>query len=91
MALTTGFTNGAGQIWLDDVACRGTEARLIDCLARPLGQHNCAHVEDVGVRCSTTTTAFGMENHIVMLSINLLVATYYWLINFSRYFKFTMR
>ena len=59
VALTTGFTNGAGQIWLDDVACRGTEARLIDCTARPLGSHNCAHIEDVGVRCSTTTTAFG--------------------------------
>ena len=51
VALTSGFTNGAGRIWLDDVQCRGTEARLIDCTARPLGQHNCVHAEDVGVRC----------------------------------------
>ena len=50
-ALTSGFTNGAGQIWLDDVQCTGTETRLIDCPARPLGQHNCAHSEDAGVRC----------------------------------------
>ena len=51
VALTSGFTNGAGVIWLDDVQCRGTETRLIDCPARPLGQHNCAHSEDAGVRC----------------------------------------
>ena len=51
VALTTGFTNGAGQIWLDDVQCRGTETRLIDCPASPIGTHNCAHFEDAGVRC----------------------------------------
>ena len=56
VALTSGFTNGAGQIWLDDVQCRGTEARLIDCQHRPLGQHNCAHVEDAGVRCVASGT-----------------------------------
>lgn len=44
---------GSGRIWLDDVACRGTEARLIDCLASPIGIHNCVHREDVGVRCSS--------------------------------------
>ena len=51
VALTSGFTNGAGAIWLDDVRCAGTETRLIDCPALPLGQHNCAHFEDAGVRC----------------------------------------
>ena len=59
VAITTGFTNGVGQIWLDDVQCRGTEARLIDCPARPLGTHNCAHIEDAGVRCSATTCTRG--------------------------------
>ena len=57
--LTSGFIVGAGQIWLDDVLCIGTESRLADCPARPLGQHNCAHVEDAGVTClasQTTTT-----------------------------------
>ena len=51
VALTTGFTNGAGQIWLDNVQCRGTESRLIDCPANALGSHNCAHFEDAGVSC----------------------------------------
>ena len=44
---------GSGQIWLDNVQCRGTEARLIDCLANPLGTHDCVHSEDAGVRCSS--------------------------------------
>ena len=51
VALTSGFTNGAGQIWLDNVQCRGTETRLIDCPANALGTHNCGHIEDAGVRC----------------------------------------
>ena len=46
--------DGAGQIWLDDVACTGTESRLIDCGNRGLGIHNCAHSEDAGVRCTGT-------------------------------------
>ena len=56
VALFTGFTNGAGQIWLDNVQCRGTETRLIDCPANALGSHNCVHFEDAGVRCQTGTT-----------------------------------
>ena len=51
VALFTGFTNGAGRIWLDNVQCRGTERRLIDCNANALGSHNCQHFEDAGVRC----------------------------------------
>ena len=57
VALFTGFTNGAGQIWLDNVQCRGTETRLIDCPALPLGTHNCGHIEDAGVRCQMGTTS----------------------------------
>ena len=50
-ALTSGFTNGVGQIWLDNVQCRGTESRLVDCGHRGFGVHNCVHSEDAGVRC----------------------------------------
>jgi hypothetical protein len=56
VAITTGFTNGVGQIWLDNVQCRGTETRLIDCPHLPLGTHNCGHIEDAGVRCQGTAT-----------------------------------
>ena len=62
-ALTSGFTNGAGQIWLDDVRCSGTETRLIDCPASPLGTHNCGHIEDAGVRCQPLTSSKSSYHH----------------------------
>ena len=51
--------DGTGQIWLDDVNCLGTETRLIDCPANPLGIQNCAHNEDAGVSCQTTSCTQG--------------------------------
>ena len=36
---------------LDRVACIGNEARLIDCGHDGLGENDCDHNEDVGVRC----------------------------------------
>ena len=55
VATTSGFSNGVGQIWLDNVACDGYETRLIDCPANPLGSHNCGHSEDAGVSCISCT------------------------------------
>ena len=45
------FGQGNGTIWLDDVQCVGTESYLYQCPAAELGDHNCAHFEDVGIRC----------------------------------------
>ena len=54
------FGQGTGQIWLDNVACTGSETRLIDCSANPLGSHNCQHSEDAGVRCGTGIIFFSV-------------------------------
>ena len=45
------FGQGNGTIWLDDIQCDGHENTLFQCPAAPFGDHNCAHFEDVGVRC----------------------------------------
>ena len=50
-ALVATFGSGSGRIWLDNVRCNGSEARLIDCPADPIGSHDCGHSEDAGVRC----------------------------------------
>ena len=63
--LFAGFGQGTGSIWLDQVACTGTEATLAACPANPIGIHNCSHFEDAGVRCqpAVTTPPPGKPTH----------------------------
>ena len=49
------FGRGTAPILLDNVACRGTESRLIDCT---YSSHtsDCTHSEDAGVTCRLLTS-----------------------------------
>ena len=49
--LGSSIVDGTGQIVLDDLLCTGSESRLIDCPHNGLGNHNCDHSDDAGVRC----------------------------------------
>ena len=48
------YGRGFGEILLDDVNCTGSENSLLYCKHRGVHIHNCAHSEDIGVKCAGT-------------------------------------
>jgi hypothetical protein len=42
---------GSGTIWLDDLACTGSEGSLSSCTHAGWGVENCVHSEDIGIVC----------------------------------------
>ena len=45
------FGRGTGPIVLDEVQCVGVENTLSQCPHDGIGNHDCSHIEDAGVKC----------------------------------------
>ena len=65
-----GFGAFSQSIWLDDVACSGSESQLIDCSHAGIGNENCGHDEDVGIVC--TNGELGCDDSCTGVSDNIL-------------------
>ncbi len=48
-----GFGQGSGPIYLSNLRCNGSEARITDCAT--VEGRACTHREDAGVRCLIRT------------------------------------
>ncbi|KAI4889081.1 hypothetical protein NFI96_007024, partial [Prochilodus magdalenae] len=46
------FGRGEGQVWLEELQCRGNESQIHSCPTSPSLKHNCSHDSDVGVVCA---------------------------------------
>ncbi|XP_049329336.1 deleted in malignant brain tumors 1 protein isoform X3 [Astyanax mexicanus] len=46
------FGRGKGQVWSEELQCRGTESQIHFCPKSSSLKHNCSHDNDVGLVCS---------------------------------------
>ena len=74
------FGRGSGHIFLDDMNCSGTEARLVDCPFhnpwQTYGLTNCNHGEDAGVMCAATEMPSGSAAVQPAVNGNTLTMTF---------------
>ncbi|KAJ8264193.1 hypothetical protein GJAV_G00146290 [Gymnothorax javanicus] len=46
------FGQGEGQMWTEEIQCRGNESQIYSCPKAPSQNQSCSHRNDVGLKCS---------------------------------------
>ncbi|KAI4905397.1 hypothetical protein NFI96_030513, partial [Prochilodus magdalenae] len=46
------FGRGEGQVWSEELQCRGNESQIHSCPTSPSLKHNCSHDNGVGLQCT---------------------------------------
>ena len=62
--------SGKGPILMSNVNCRSGQTNLLACAHSGFGNHDCGHVEDVGIQCSSQDYRKS-SSHITMTSLTL--------------------
>ncbi|KAI4889289.1 hypothetical protein NFI96_007209, partial [Prochilodus magdalenae] len=57
------FGRGAGQVWSEELQCRGNESQIHSCPTSPSLKHNCSHDSDVGLVCAESVRLVGGGRH----------------------------
>lgn len=70
-SFTTVPVSGPVPVWLDDIACNGTETALSACSHSMWGEHNCSPNRAAGVICSGTKYGTWTFDHDVIISISI--------------------
>ena len=68
---TTEFGTASGPIFLENLACSGSESNLLDCPHSVLGTHQCDHSQDSGVQCYGNVTSVFKAVVYKVLHLNL--------------------
>ena len=80
--MLTGFSNGTGPIFLDQLDCRGTENTLLECNAfTSRGVSICDHSQDVGIRCRGRSMVVGLKFSILYISPHYVYCIYFRLVS----------
>ncbi|CAH1790454.1 unnamed protein product, partial [Owenia fusiformis] len=67
---------GTGPIWLDNIACGGSETTLFECRHNGFGSHNCGHGEDVGITCVGLLSTASRNQVSTLKHVRLLNTTF---------------
>ncbi|KAI4895562.1 hypothetical protein NFI96_027042 [Prochilodus magdalenae] len=72
------FGRGEGQVWSEELQCRGNESQIHSCPTSPSLKHNCSHDSDVGLVCAGKNSICVLEKvyTVLVCEVNIIVLSF---------------